>query len=113
MPAKTSDIGGETPTPLASLSATDSLVARKFWHLAAAALCPRDGCSGQSPMCIMRIDGVHIRTGFVGDRVAVRWQLTATHDGKPFEQSIMAIYRFEMGRIAEDWGVSPSALALT
>jgi ketosteroid isomerase-like protein len=41
-----------------------------------------------------------------GDRVAVRWQLTATHDGKPFEQSIMAIYRFEGGRIAEDWGIS-------
>ena len=42
-----------------------------------------------------------------GDRVAVRWQLTATcDDGKPYEQSIMAIYRFENGRIAEDWGVS-------
>jgi ketosteroid isomerase-like protein len=40
-----------------------------------------------------------------GDRVAVRWQLTATYDGKPFEQSIMAIYRFEEGRIAEDWGI--------
>jgi predicted SnoaL-like aldol condensation-catalyzing enzyme len=45
-----------------------------------------------------------------GDRVAVRWQLTATRDGKPFDQSIMAIYRFEMGRIAEDWGVSVRAL---
>jgi len=45
-----------------------------------------------------------------GDRVAVRWQLTATHDGKPFEQSIMAIYRFEEGRIAEDWGISARAL---
>ena len=41
-----------------------------------------------------------------GDRVAVRWQLTATYDGKPFEQSIMAIYRFDKGRIAEDWGIS-------
>jgi ketosteroid isomerase-like protein len=41
-----------------------------------------------------------------GDRVAVRWQLTATYDGRPFEQSIMAIYRFEKGRIAEDWGIS-------
>jgi ketosteroid isomerase-like protein len=41
-----------------------------------------------------------------GDRVAVRWQFTATYDGKPFEQSIVAIYRFEQGRIAEDWGVS-------
>src|SRR5271166_2167358 len=45
-----------------------------------------------------------------GDRVAVRWQLTATYDGKPFEQSIMAIYRFERGRIAEDWGTSIRAL---
>jgi ketosteroid isomerase-like protein len=45
-----------------------------------------------------------------GDRVAVRWQLTATYDGKPFEQSIVAIYRFEGGRIAEDWGVAIRAL---
>ena len=45
-----------------------------------------------------------------GDRVAVRWQLTATHHGKPFEQSIIAIYRFENGRIAEDWGISFRAL---
>lgn len=41
-----------------------------------------------------------------GDRVAVRWQLTAAYGGKPFEQSIMAIYRFAKGRIAEDWGIS-------
>jgi hypothetical protein len=42
-----------------------------------------------------------------GDRVAVRWQLTATYDdGKPYERSIMSIYRFENGRIAEDWGLS-------
>jgi len=45
-----------------------------------------------------------------GDRVAVRWQLTAIFDGRPFEQSIMAIYRFEEGRIAEDWGISARAL---
>ena len=46
-----------------------------------------------------------------GDRVAVRWQLTATYDdGKPFERSIMSIYRFENGRIAEDWGISIPAL---
>ena len=45
-----------------------------------------------------------------GDRVAVRWQLTATYEGKPFEQSIMAIYRFDEGRIAEDWGISTRAL---
>jgi len=42
-----------------------------------------------------------------GDRVAVRWQLSATYDDdKPYERSIMAIYRFENGRIAEDWGIS-------
>jgi ketosteroid isomerase-like protein len=42
-----------------------------------------------------------------GNRVAVRWQLTATYDdGQPYERSIMAIYRFENGRIAEDWGIS-------
>jgi ketosteroid isomerase-like protein len=46
-----------------------------------------------------------------GDRVAVRWQLSATdHDGKPYERSIMAIYRFENGRIAEDWGIASPAL---
>jgi len=46
-----------------------------------------------------------------GDRVAVRLQLTATHhDGKPYERSIMALYRFEDGRIAEDWGIATSAL---
>jgi len=44
------------------------------------------------------------------DRVAVRWQLTSTYDGRPFEQSIMAIYRFEKGRIAEDWGISTRTL---
>jgi ketosteroid isomerase-like protein len=41
-----------------------------------------------------------------GDRVAVRWQLTAAYDGKPFQSSIMEIYRFEEGRIAEDWGLA-------
>ena len=46
-----------------------------------------------------------------GDRVAVRLQVTATEDdGKPYERSIMAIYRFENGRIAEDWGISSPAL---
>lgn len=37
-----------------------------------------------------------------GDRVAVRWQLTATYEGKPFEESIIAIYRFVERHIAED-----------
>ena len=46
-----------------------------------------------------------------GDRVAVRWQVTATYyDGQPSERSIMAIYRFENGRIAEDWGIAIPAL---
>jgi ketosteroid isomerase-like protein len=46
-----------------------------------------------------------------GDRVAVRLQLTATDsEGKPYERSIMAIYRFENRRIAEDWGFSIPAL---
>ena len=27
---------------------------------------------------------------------AVRWQLTATYDGKSFQESIIAIYRFEL-----------------
>lgn len=41
-----------------------------------------------------------------GDRVAVRWRLAATHDGEPLHSAIMSMYRFEGGRIAEDWGVS-------
>jgi predicted ester cyclase len=45
-----------------------------------------------------------------GDRIAVRLQLTATYDSRPFEQSIMAIYRFEKGRIAGDWGISTRAI---
>ena len=44
-----------------------------------------------------------------GDRVAVRWPLTAVFKDEPFEQSIMAIYRFEKGRIAEDWGIAIGA----
>ena len=39
------------------------------------------------------------------DRVAVRWQLAATHQGKLLHLASMAIYRFEEGRIAEDWGI--------
>jgi hypothetical protein len=45
-----------------------------------------------------------------GRSVAVRWQLTATYDSGPFEQSIMAIYRFEKGRIAADWGIQMRTL---
>ena len=45
-----------------------------------------------------------------GDRVAVRWQVSATaHDGNAYEGSCVAIYRFENGRIAEDWGIASPA----
>ena len=40
-----------------------------------------------------------------GDRVAVRWRLKATHNGEPLHLAMMAIYRFEGSRIAEDWGI--------
>jgi predicted ester cyclase len=39
------------------------------------------------------------------DRVAVRWRFAGTRDGEPFRGSAIAIYRFEGGRIAEDWGM--------
>ena len=39
------------------------------------------------------------------DRVAVRWQLSATYHGGPLSLASMAIYRFKDGRIAEDWGM--------
>ena len=46
-----------------------------------------------------------------GNRVAVRWQVTATaRNGNPYEGSCVAIYRFENGRIAEDWGIVVTAL---
>jgi ketosteroid isomerase-like protein len=41
-----------------------------------------------------------------GDRAAVRWNLSATRDGAPLRVAILAVYRFESGRIAEDWGIS-------
>jgi ketosteroid isomerase-like protein len=40
-----------------------------------------------------------------GDRVAVRWQLSATHQSERLHLASMAIYRFEKGRVAEDWGI--------
>jgi predicted ester cyclase len=48
-----------------------------------------------------------------GDRVAVRWRLPATRNGEPLHSAIMAMYRFEGGRIAEDWGISFTGVALT
>ena len=40
-----------------------------------------------------------------GDRVAVRWQLSAIYHDEPLQLAMLAIYRFEDGRIAEDWGI--------
>ena len=46
-----------------------------------------------------------------GDRVAVRWQVTTTaQNGDPYQGSCVAIYRFQNGRIAEDWGIVAPAL---
>jgi predicted SnoaL-like aldol condensation-catalyzing enzyme len=44
-----------------------------------------------------------------GDRVAVRWKADWTDAGERHEASILAIYRFKDGLIAEDWGVSARA----
>ena len=35
----------------------------------------------------------------------VQWWVSAIYDGKPFHLATMATYRFEDGRIAEDWGI--------
>jgi ketosteroid isomerase-like protein len=40
------------------------------------------------------------------DRVAVRWQLSATYNGEPLHLAMMAIYRFREGCIAEDCGIA-------
>jgi hypothetical protein len=40
------------------------------------------------------------------NRVAVRWRLTETKEDRIFDRAIMSMYRFENGRIAEDWGIS-------
>lgn len=44
-----------------------------------------------------------------GDRVTVRWGFAWTYMGLPQRASVVAIYRFEDGLIAEDWGVSARA----
>jgi len=44
-----------------------------------------------------------------GERVAVRWRVTGTRDGVASFASIVAIYRFENGMIAEDWGTTARA----
>jgi ketosteroid isomerase-like protein len=61
----------------------------------------------KTPMNVEALDMIE-----EGDRVAVRWQVTATYDdGKPYERSIMSIYRFENGRIAVG-PLDPDTLAL-
>jgi ketosteroid isomerase-like protein len=40
-----------------------------------------------------------------GDCVCVRWSFSGDRDGSSISASCIAIYRFENGLIAEDWGV--------
>jgi ketosteroid isomerase-like protein len=40
------------------------------------------------------------------DCVAVRWRVTWVDEGETRRAAIIAIYRFEGERIAEDWGVA-------
>lgn len=44
-----------------------------------------------------------------GDKVTVRWACTWTRDGVTDTASIIAIYRFVDGLIAEDWGIGVRA----
>jgi predicted SnoaL-like aldol condensation-catalyzing enzyme len=44
-----------------------------------------------------------------GDRVTVRWHFEWTYMDTPQRAAVVAIYRFENGLIAEDWGVSARA----
>jgi hypothetical protein len=43
------------------------------------------------------------------DEVAVRWSVAWTQGGARREAAIIAIYRFESGLIAEDWGIAARA----
>jgi len=40
-----------------------------------------------------------------GDRIAARLRLSAIYQDEPFGLAMMALYRFEGIRIAEDWGI--------
>jgi predicted ester cyclase len=44
-----------------------------------------------------------------GDKIAVRWLFSGKKDGGPVYLSVVAIYRFEGERIAEDWGIEAKA----
>ncbi len=39
------------------------------------------------------------------DRVAVRWRLSAIRVGEVLDCAMVSMYRFQNGRIAEDWGI--------
>ena len=57
---------------------------------------------------IASFKGIHIEPLDMieeGDRVCVRWRFSGERDGAPVIASCVAIYRFENGLIAEDWGV--------
>jgi ketosteroid isomerase-like protein len=44
-----------------------------------------------------------------GNKVAARWLFSGKKDGRPVYLSVVAIYRFEGERIAEDWGIAARA----
>ncbi len=44
-----------------------------------------------------------------GDKVAVRWLFAGMKETQPVHLSVVAIYRFEGDRIAEDWGIAVRA----
>jgi predicted ester cyclase len=44
-----------------------------------------------------------------GDKVAARWLFAGMKESQPVHLSVVAIYRFEGDRIAEDWGITARA----
>jgi len=44
-----------------------------------------------------------------GDKAAVRWLFAGKKDGEPVYLSVVAFYRFEDDRIADDWGIAAKA----
>jgi ketosteroid isomerase-like protein len=41
-----------------------------------------------------------------GNKVAVLWLFSGKKDGRPVHMPVVAIYRFEGDRLAEDWGIA-------
>jgi len=73
----------------------------------------REGLAGARAMvdalCAL---GEHVRLEILAmveqdDLVAVRWQVTGMSGGAA--SAMMAMYRFEAGRIVDDWGIAVAA----